>query len=606
VHQKAAGVGAAARTLNAVVRNGAFADASLSVPLDARTLTVADWTARLMPAGGRNPNVSASPGQYSLNLKYGDINFSSPVDLEDFLGIANAAVGNDQIITGTDPAGSNVDLVIAGNVAPNNGAGACGTEADGSRVVDLSDFLAVANEAVGVNEECVGDIIPCRGPLPTTRQTINATSTPSLTIGSGETVTLTKDRIWEIGGQLKVLDGGRLNIQAGTRIEGLSTVQAAAIFVERGGRIFAEGTQNEPIVMTCSAAVKTEGCWGGVFVAGKGIVNTQDPGLPAAPDGCNQRGGEGGGPRYGGCDNTDNSGIIRYVRIEFAGFLLSANNELNGLTLAGVGSGTQVDHVQIHAGQDDGIEFFGGAVSTKYLVLTGNDDDQFDISFGNSADHQFVLIQSDIGAANNDSKAIEADGNEPAPGTAALPRTSPRLWNFTMIGNLSAATQPAAVQLRRGSGLRLYNSVVAGWPVGVDFDDALTCDAFGGGAVQIQHTSFIGVPNLGNNDTADPLCAGATSTTEGEEEFVRAQPANTESSAAITTFFRDAYNTQLPDFRMLFVGGAPALTNTLNPSTIPGSTAVATNYRGAVGPQSNGQIPWYAGWTRGFTSALVP
>ena len=583
---------------------------TMSVPADARDLTVTDWAARISPAA-KAGTPSLNPGEYRENLKYGDIDFDGAVGLFDYLGVANAAVGNDQIIVGTDA--PDVDLVIAGNVFPDNTAGACGTETDGTRILDLFDYLAIANEAVGVNEACVGDVIPGRTPLPTARQAINAGSTPGLTVGSGVTLTLTKDKVWEIGGQLRVQSGGILNIQEGTRIEGLSTATAPAIFIERGGKINAVGTQNEPIVMTCTAAVKFEGCWGGVFIAGKGIINLGDAnvGGGVSPDGCAQRGGEGGGPVYGGCDNADNSGVMRYVRIEYAGYLLSPNNELNGLTLAGVGSGTQIDHIQIHAGADDGIEFFGGAVSTKYLVLTGNDDDQFDISFGNAADHQFVLIQSDIGAANNDSKAIEADGNEPAPGTNALPRTSPRLWNFTIIGNLSGTGQPAAVQLRRGSGLRLYNSVIAGWPVGVDFDDPLTCDGSfgtslnGSAAVQIQNTTFVGVANLGNDDGSDPLCPGATSATEGEEQYIRASGNNnTETSASILTIFKDAYNTQLPDFRMLFVGGQPALGNTLAPYS--GATAVATNYRGAVAPSDGGTIPWYAGWTRGFNTPTTP
>lgn len=610
VPQMAASAGGNTRQLSTKVL-GTSIDAALLVPTDAAVMTMEDWAARIVPVGSSPAGVSAGPGEYSLNLQYGDIDFNNAIDGNDFLAVANAAVGNDQIIIGTNGPAVDRDLVIAGNVFPTNTAGACGTEADGTRVLDGNDFIAIANRAVGNPETCAGTLIPGRGPLPTTRQLISATSTPSLTVASGQTLTLTKDRVWEIGGQLRVLDGGTLTIQEGTRVEGLSTVTAAAIFIERGGRINAIGTQNEPIVMTCTATVKTEGCWGGVFVAGRAPINTGDPALGPAPDGGNQRGGEGGGPVYGGANPLDNSGTIRYVRIEFAGFLLSTNNELNGLTLGGVGSGTQIDHVQIHAGQDDGIEFFGGTVRTSYLVLTGNDDDQFDISFGNAADHQFVIIQSDVGAANNDSKAIEADGNEPAPGTAVLPRTSPRLWNFTIIGNLSATTQPGAVQLRRGSGLRLYNSVIAGWPIGVDIDDPLSCDSFGNGKVQFKNNTFVGVPNLGNDDGSDPLCSPTGGTTENEEAFIRiptdtSTSNNVETSAAITTIFRDAYNTQLPDFRMLFVGGQPALGNTLAPSTVVGSTAVATNYRGAVAPSDGGTIPWYAGWTRGFTTPTTP
>lgn len=588
-------------------------DPSVPVPSDARPFSFADWKASAV-AGGRNASVALRPGDLgTLNLQFGDVNYDAAIGLDDYLAIAFAAVGLEDIIVGTDGPGRDVDVVIAGNVFPNNGGTpvTCGTNPDGSRALDLDDYLGIAFFAVGLpTEPCIGQVIPGRGPAATTRQNIGAATTPDLIVGSGEVLNLTKDRVWQLDGQLRVMDGGTINIEAGTRIEGNSAVTAAALFVERGGQIFANGTQYEPIIFTCTNVVKTKACWGGVFLAGRGTVNLGDAALGGSPDGgCNQRGGEGGGPLYGGCNPADNSGELSYAIIEYAGYLLSANNELNCLTMGALGSGTNIHHVQCHAGSDDGFEFFGGNLSTHHLVSTGNDDDGFDVSFGLTGTHQFVIIQSDVGASNNDSKAIEADGYEGTIGAFNLPRTSPRLWNFTIIGNLASRTQNSAVHLRRGSGVKLYNSLIAGYEIGVDFDDALTCDAaYGDGPVEIRHTTFIEVANLGQNDSSDPLCGAATSVTEGEEEYVRgAGLNNVELSGAvgsvIGTILRDGYNTNLPDWRMLAdIGGNPVLGNTLAAS----GGAVATNYRGAVAAGLGGSIPWYSGWTRPFQTATSP
>jgi hypothetical protein len=604
----AVGQGALSR-VNVAVRAGATEDVTLQVPADAQQMSVADWKARLKDAAGNTDGANLRPGQYRLNLRYGDIDLDGTVGLFDALGVANAAVGLDQLIVGTEeqPTGSGVDLVIAGNVFPDNGAGVCGNEANGTRVLDVFDILSIENEVAGINEVCVGELIPGRGPLVTTRQSITATSSPDLIVGPGETVTLTNDRIWQLEGILDVQNGGVLNIQPGTRIEGLTTAPTTqAVFVRRGGQIFANGTAQQPIVFTCTAVPKFKGCWGGVFIAGRGTVNlgdgVADPATPtdAGSGGANSRVGEGNAPRYGGNIPTDNSGVIRFARFEYGGKIVGVDNELNNFTLGAVGSGTVVEYVQVHGGSDDGIEFFGGDLSTRYILATGNDDDGFDVSFGLRGDHQFVIVQSDIGAPSGDSKAIEADGNEPAPGSAALPRTSPRLWNFTIIGDLTARNQVAAIHLRRGSGLRLYNSIVHGYANGLDIDDPLTCDAFGDGPIQIRHTTFIDVTRLDNPDSGDPVCNGATN----EAAFITADPTN-RNITGIASVLRAALNTNLPDWSMLFIGGAPAEGNTLAPSAVPGSNAVATNYRGAVSP-AFGVIPWYSGWTIPFQSATNP
>lgn len=583
---------------------------TISVPADAREFSIDDWKASLV-AAGEDRSVALRPGDLgTVGLQFGDINYDAAIGLDDYLGIAFAAVGLDEIIVGTDGPSRDVDLVIAGNVFPNNGtvgSPACGTNPDGTRVLDLDDYLGVAFFAVGLpTEPCISQVIPGRSAAPTLRDTLSGAE---LTVTSG-VLTLTNDRVWQIDGTLRIQDGADLVIEPGTRVEGTSAVFGVAIFIERGGQIFANGTQYQPITFTCTAVPKYKQCWGGIFIAGRGTVNLGTTALGGSPDGgCNQRQGEGGGPLYGGCNPADNSGSLSYAVIEYAGYGLAADNELNCLTLAGVGSATDIHHVQCHAGSDDGFEFFGGNLSTHHLVATGNDDDGFDTSFGITGDHQFVIIQADAGASNNDSKAIESDGYEGTLGAFNLPRSSPRLWNFTIIGNLANRTQNSAIHLRRGAGVKMHNSVIAGYEIGVDIDDAITCDnTYGDGNPTIVNTTFIEVPNLGQNDASDPVgCAAvAGSATEMEEEFTREAGRNNQEfvgtglGSVIGTYFVDAYNTNLPDWRMRTSGVNPILGNTA------AGAPVATNYRGAVEAGLGGNIPWYSGWTRPFASAIAP
>ena len=560
------------------------------------------------------PRSTLARARYRPGLRYGDVNYNNLVDLFDYLDVANASVGNDAIIVGTDgpPAAADKDLVVAGNVAP---AGAsCGVEADGSRVIDLFDYLAVANEAVGTDELCAGDPIPGRAAPGSAADTLSGAE---LLVAGPNTLTLTNDRIWQLDGVLRVQDGGVLVVQQGTIVQGNSVAaETPAIFVERGGRILVNGTLERPALFSCTASPKTKGCWGGIFIAGKSSVNVDDPAAPryAGAMTCdagvanNARFGEGGAPPYGGCVRGDNSGSIRYAIIEYGGKILTADNELNGLTLSGVGSGTVIEFVQVHGGSDDGIEFFGGSVNVKHLVLTGNDDDQFDISFGWNGDAQFVVAQADDGGVGStgspDSKGIEADNSEPT--SLATPRTSPRLFNFTIIGNL-APTQPAAIHIRRGNGLSLNNSLVIGYPRGLDIDDADSCNDTGGLGPDIRSTTFIDVPDLGNSDSGDPVGSGvcpAGSATEMEEAFLAAQPGH-RTRAGVADVLVDALNTDLPDWRMRLVLGAPSEGGV---EAIPsGSIFSPANYRGAVATVgSGGAIPWYSGWTRPWQAAVDP
>ncbi|MBC7843743.1 MAG: hypothetical protein H7099_15590 [Gemmatimonadaceae bacterium] len=612
VHQVAATAGANLRSVK-ITQLPTAVDEALSVPADAREMGVADWAARIDPAAKAGPAVSLVPGQYRLNLVYGDTDLDGSVGLFDFLGVANAAVGNDQIIVGTD-AGTGIDLVIAGNVFPQNVASplTCGTESDGTRILDLFDYLAVANKAAGLPEDCAGNPIPGRGPIPTARTNVSGDITTS--------ATWTKDRIWQLDGKVTIKDGVVLTIEAGTRIEGNTLQNPSALLTERGGVLLAAGTLNEPIVFTCTGT-KVPGCWGGLWLSGKSAPNVAVPatgtGLGASPPfaarsvtfqnvtysvgadagGCNQLLGEANTPPYGGCSDNDFSGVLKYVRIEYAGFIVSANRELNGLTLAGVGSQTVIQNVQVHGGSDDGVEFFAGTVPVRNVVITGAQDDGFDGSFGYRANSQFVIIQNDQGdTPGNDSRAIEFDNNETSTNYLATPRTAAGLYNFTVIGNLTSAGQTAAIMLRRGTGPTISSSLFDGWRYMVEIRDAETC-APGGPAIRF--STFVGYSGGLANPSVPPACASVEDAiiTTGTGNLVRQT-----SAPQIGAILIDGRNTTLPDWRMLSVGANPVESQT---EAFPAGL-IANNYRGAVAPQSAGQIPWYSGWTRGFTSALVP
>ncbi len=620
------------RQLNTLV-SSTIVNSGLAVPNDAAMMSVADWSARIMPAGTKPSTVSAAPGEYFLNLKYGDIDFNGTIDGNDFLAVANAAVGNDEIIIGTNGPIVDRDLVIAGNVFPTNTAGACGTATDGTRTLDGNDFLAIANLAVGGAETCAGTLIPGRGPLPT-----NVVAIPGGTLATGGdlacptgAVTWTKNNIYRLDGVVRVQSGCTLTIEAGTTVQGLTQTAASSLYIYRGAKIIAQGTQNEPIVFTCSAAVKVSGCWGGLWVAGKARVNVGDPlsGTdpetgPSADGGCNQKKAESGNaPGYGGCNDADNSGVISYVRIEYAGYIVAANRELNGLTLCAIGTGTKIDHVQVHGGLDDAIEFFGGRVNVNYAVVTANNDDGEDTDFGADGTHQFWIIVNDQGNSANgdDSRAFESDNNDVT--TAVLPRTAPKNYNFTVSGfNVTlTANSIAAIMVRRGSGLKLYNSIIDGYQRAISFRDLITCGntALQAGAPDavVENTTFTDVGSLGsasdNNVTTNPVgCLPATAGTAGdvmEASFLTNSAGFRQRNTAggvlgIDQVLFAARNNLLPDFRMRGVGGGTTPQEG-GVSTVPAGL-VQTNYRGAVGVLSAGEIPWYSGWTRGWQSAATP
>ncbi len=285
-----------------------------------------------------------------------------------------------------------------------------------------------------------------------------------------QNVTLTADNTYLLQGAVYVgneVQNAELSINAGVTIRGSNGRDFLAI--RRGSKIFAEGRADAPIVMTGFEAGKTtRGQWGGLVLNGRSTLNQ----CKDASSGVCENTPEGGvDASYGGNIPNDNSGVLRYVRIEYPGFEVSPDNELNGLTLNSVGSGTTVDFVQVVGSNDDGVELFGGTVNLKHIVIAGSQDDGLDWDFGWTGKAQYVLIKQFADDGNN---GIEADNN--VNNQAAQPRSNPTIANLTIIGG--SPKKGDGVLLRRGTGASIYNSIVtAATSSCINLDDVETFSA---------------------------------------------------------------------------------------------------------------------------------
>jgi hypothetical protein len=268
--------------------------------------------------------------------------------------------------------------------------------------------------------------------------------------GGTGTVTWTAEKDYLISGFVFVNDGQTLTIEAGTVIRGRTGQGslASALIVARGGRIIAEGTQTNPIIFTAegddlegSVPLESRGLWGGLIILGNATINTESgedliEGIPISE------------PRgvYGGYDDDDNSGILRYVSIRHGGTNIGEGNEINGLTLGGVGRKTIIEFVEVISNADDGVEFFGGDVNCRNLAVAFCGDDAFDMDQGYHGKGQFWL---GINSADSD-KCVEVNGGlQPIP---ALPGSMPALYNATLIGDKSPEAGPSIHFLQYGGG----------------------------------------------------------------------------------------------------------------------------------------------------------
>jgi hypothetical protein len=593
-------------------------DRSLRVDEGATQFSATDWMRRLAPNENARASITmARPGEYKADLRYGDANLSGGAPtIGDVVFLLNVSVGFNQLIVDADTTAANRrDAVIAGNVSPDNSPG-LGEIGDALRPgvtaalpfgeITLSDATSVLNELANPAQVVVGEIIPGRSAtLASNRIVISSNITTN--------TTWTNTNIYELQGGIQVTNGATLTIQPGTRVEGQRGsgpgVGGAALFVQRDGRLIADGTPLQPIVFTCVGTPKAKGCWGGLTVNGNARLNEGTATSPAVSGrdggqtGCLEKSGEGTSGLYGGCNDADSSGVLRYAIIEYSGFRFTTTNELNGIAFQGVGSKTVLDFIQVHGGQDDGIEFFGGSVNAKHIYLTASSDDALDWTEGWRGKVQFVIAQAD---SLDGDKGIEADGSTTQ--FTALPLATPQIWNMTIVGKADPAGTGGAdpnnnveggMHIRRGTRPSLNNFIVMGYPHILDIDDTETCitDA-NGGPFQVRNSAIQLYTTVQNTDTGDP--AGC-----GSEEVFLMGGGNTIGSTGSTIVLQlfAPFNAMTPDFRPVFGSGGGGLTP---PSD--GFFDVTATYIGAVNPKtaSEGNIPWYAGWTRGWQTVVTP
>lgn len=302
--------------------------------------------------------------------------------------------------------------------------------------------------------------------------------------GVAENTTLYSDTTYVLSGYVKVSDGATLTIQPGTKIVGDTLTPGSSLWVLRGARIVAEGTAEAPIVFTSQRAPgqRAPGDWGGIIIIGNAPINrTADPIFTEGPTGAAEN-------YAGGNDIDDNSGSLKYVRIEFAGYdVTQTGQELNGLSSYAVGRGTTYENIQVVAGLDDSFEFWGGAVDVRNLVSYEAGDDHFDWSEGYQGRGQnLIALQTSVltprpgtGTVSSDPRGFEGDGCDSAtPGCTFgnQPYSQPVWANFTLIGpgdGVYSSTDGNGAVIRRGSAGTLVNGIIGRWPgVGVSIRDA--------------------------------------------------------------------------------------------------------------------------------------
>lgn len=306
------------------------------------------------------------------------------------------------------------------------------------------------------------------------KTTVYGAATEELTGTISANTTLDATKVYKLSGFVYVKDGVTLTIPAGTVIRG-DKVSKGTLVVTRGAKLIAEGTVDKPIVFTSNLAVgeRAPGDWGGIILLGK-APNNLPAGTGVIEGGLTLPEGN-----HGGTNAADNSGSLKYVRIEFPGIAFAKDNEINGLTLGSVGSGTTIDYVQVSYSGDDSFEWFGGTVNAKHLVSIANIDDVFDFDNGFSGKLQFLVGQRDPALSDvaGQSNGIESDNS--AGDFSVSPRTRPVISNMTIIGPGTEANSKHeyANLWRRGSKMILANSLFIGFRYGIDIRDKETGDA---------------------------------------------------------------------------------------------------------------------------------
>ncbi len=520
---------------------GVTAAADLPPAGGARHLGLPEWAGLLrLPSTIVRAQV---PGQYLLDLRFGDATLDGALNVLDALYLANLAVGNTELLAGTDAPPR--DAVVAGNVWPHNlpGLGAIGDlvppglEANGGRVLNALDVLVVSRESVGMDDPIVGELVPGRGAPDTTRIPVSGPLSGS--------VTWTQGNIYSLQGTVTVPAGATLTIEPGVRIEG--ALNGSGLVVAPGGRLVGEGTALQPITFTC---VAFDGCNSALNWTGNSVAN------PA-----------------------EDAGRLRYVRVD--GFAI-------GMWLTRLGSGTVLDYVQVagRSGQPISAAFAinGGAVGLKHIVL-GPEIAGPAISYtGWSGKAQFIVMRPRVVAGGWLFHAIL-----PSP-------TPPLIYNVTSAA-LPGSAAAGFPRFSAGANGILRNALFYQTGTALQIEDAATCTEMASGRLMVEHSLFLAVADPGNGDPDPVPCAGYTSP-DVEAQFLQAAALSNRylpGASQATQELVAPDEVTLWDLRprstsMAITGwAAPPADGFFDPSA---------TYVGAVEPAtlSRGNSPWYAGW----------
>jgi hypothetical protein len=571
------------------VAAGVGVDASLPDPRRARVMDRAAWGELLAPDEGGPARV---PG---AAVRFGDGDQSGSINVFDVLYTAQASVNTQPCILDTDQPAPGRDC-LAVDVRPANlpGLGEASDDCppgvqvcadaltDPLRIINVFDVLAIQRSNVGIAEPVVGDLIP----------SVTATDTVLLSGTILGPRTLSADTVYRLSGLLSVgQDSGSsaatLFIEAGTRLEAVDA--GSGLVVRRTGRVVARGTRYQPITFTCAGS-PAPGCWRGLLLHGSARINQGTASSPAIPGragagGCNERVvGEGA---YGGCEDTDSSGVLRWVRVENAG------NGGAALQLRGVGDGTVLEQLYVLASAGTGVEVEGGTARLRRARLIAPGTRGLAWTEGWRGKLQWMLVQTESG-----STALE--GRNAAGDPFASPRSAPELHNVTVVGppdpgGPGAAEGIAGVHLLDGTDATLGSFLFYARPYPfhrvLDIDGVPTWSRFAAGAIRVEESLFVGFGRLGDGD--DDFVGGVPYVSPGvEDQYLRDTATN--GNRIFTDFgLADSLLTgpfaRVPDFRarverLALLDGCPG--------PVPGPFFQAAPYCGA-GAEEPDEFPWW-------------
>lgn len=423
--------------------------------------------------------------------------------------------------------------------------------------------------------------------------------------------TLSNDTVYTLSGFIKVTNGATLTIEPGTRIVGDFGNVGSSLFITRGARIIANGTAAEPIVFSSSRPVGTRqaGDWGGLVIIGNATSNRSGTVVLE---------GTGTGPSNpqqvysGGTTDTDNSGTLRYVRVEFAGYATATDAELNSFTFAAVGSGTTMEYLQVMNGLDDSFEWFGGTADAKYLVSYESGDDHFDMSEGFRGRLQYliayqsklVIPRAGAGNSSSDPQGIENDGCAGAGcdlGQNSTPLNVPIVANFTLVGpgagtDIDPTSGGYGLVLRRGTGGYYVNGLVTRWPkAGLSLRDAATQTRITEGNFDARNILVLESPALFHVSASSFTLADSTA--RNLERNATATSAQQFTTLTLPATSAASFDWTPQAGSLAATGGLATFTGTL--ATRAGTFITGTAFRGAAAP---GGTKWWQGWTVYFTN----